>query len=341
MRVYHLVRPGELRLDLAAKPEPAEGEVVARIAVALTCGTDLKTFDRGHARLRLPAPLGHEWAGVVESVGAGVTSLRPGDRIVATPTAPCGDCAYCLSGVENLCLHLFEDTALGAYGEYILVPRHIVNRNSFRIPDTVSDVQAAFLEPLACTVHGADLLRLAGDRTVVFLGDGPIALLFAQVARLRGAGAIVLVGRHADRLALARDLGVDATVDARASDPEEAVRALTDGLGADVVIECVGRPEAWSQAVKLARKGGEVMLFGGCEKGAEVRLDTERLHYDEVTLKGGFHYTPDSVRRAWEFICAGTVKLDPLVTHRMELEDLPAAFERVRRREAVKVAIVP
>ncbi len=341
MRVYHLVRPGELRLDRVARPEPGEGEAVARVTVALTCGTDLKTFDRGHPRLQLPALLGHEWAGVIESVGPGVTGWRPGDRIVATPTAPCGDCAYCVAGLENLCLHLFEDTAMGAYGEYVLVPRHILNRNSFRIPDTVSDVRAAFLEPLACTVHGADLLRLGGDRSVVFLGDGPIALLFAQVVRLRGTGTIILVGRHADRLALAREVGADAVVDARAGDVEAAVRALTDGLGADVVVECVGRPEAWSQAVRLARKGGEVMLFGGCEKGAEVRLDTERLHYDEITLKGGFHYTADSVRRAWELICAGIVKLDPLVTHRVPLADLPVAFERVRRREAVKVAIVP
>jgi L-iditol 2-dehydrogenase len=341
MRVYHLVRPGELRLDTVEVPEPADGEVLARVAVALTCGTDLKTFERGHARLKLPGLLGHEWAGVVESVGPGVGSVRPGDRIVATPTAPCGDCAYCLSDAENLCFHLFEHMALGAYGEYVLIPRHIVNRNAFRIPDSVGDVQAAFLEPLACTVHGADLLRLGGDRTVAFLGDGPISLLFMQVALLRGAGRVVVIGHHPDRLELARALGADATANALVTDPREAVRATTDGLGADSVVECVGRPEAWGQAVQLARKGGEVLLFGGCEKGSEVRLDTERVHYDEITVKGGFHYTPDSVRRAWELICGGTVALDPLITHRMGLGELPAAFERLRRREAVKVAIVP
>jgi len=152
MRVFHLTRPGELNLESVPLPEPADGEVVARVSVALTCGTDLKTFQRGHARLKVPGLLGHEWAGTVESVGSGLESFSPGDRIVATPTAPCGDCAYCLKGQENLCLYLFEDMALGAYGEYVLVPRHVVNRNAFRIPDSVADVHAAFLEPLACTV---------------------------------------------------------------------------------------------------------------------------------------------------------------------------------------------
>ncbi len=341
MRVFHLVRPGELRLDRIERPEPTDGEVVARISLALTCGTDVKTWERGHARLRVPGLLGHEWVGRVESVGGGVVNFKPGDRIVATPTAPCGDCAYCLSGADNLCLHLFDHTAMGAYGDYILVPRHIVNRNAFRVPDSVLDVDAAFLEPLACVVHGADLLQISGDRTIAFIGDGPIALLFMQVARLRGAGRIALIGRSPRRLEVARRLGADLVLDGGQTDVREGIAALSDGLGADSVVEVVGRPEVWEEAVSYARRGGEVLLFGGCERGSTVRLDTERIHYDEITLKGGFHYTPDSVRRAWELICDGALKLEPLVTHRMTLEELPTALERVRRREAVKIAIVP
>jgi L-iditol 2-dehydrogenase len=339
MRVFHLTRPGELHLDSVPVPKPSDGEVVARVSVALTCGTDLKTFQRGHARLKVPGLLGHEWAGIVESVGSGVKGFQPGDRMVAAPTAPCGDCAYCLKGLENLCLYLFEDMVLGAYGEYVTVPRHVVNRNSYRIPDSVSDLHAAFVEPLACTVHGADLIELNGNRSVVFVGDGSIALLFAQVARLRGSGQVILVGKHATRLDIARQVGVDHIVDASVADVRAAIDVLTDGLGADTVVECVGRPEAWEASAALVRKGGEVLLFGGCEKGAMVSLDTERIHYDEINLKGGFHYTPDSVRRAWELIVSGALALDPLVTHQMSLEQLPEAFERMQKREAVKVAI--
>ncbi len=341
MGVYRLVGPGELRRQRVPIPEPGPGEVVARVSVALTCGTDLKTIDRGHARLKVPGDIGHEWAGRVEVVGEGVRQLRTGDRIVAMPTAPCGDCAYCHRGAENLCPHLFDQMALGAYGEYIHIPRHIVNRYTLPIPDHVSNLHAAFLEPLACIVHGADLVDLSGDRVVVFLGDGSIALLFAQLARLRGAGRVVVIGRHAQRLELARELGVDFMVNARETDPGEAVLAVTDGLGADTVVECVGRPEAWQQAVSLVCRGGEALMFGGCGAGTVVELDAERVHYDEITLKGAFHYTSESVARAWELICRSTLTLEPLITDQMGLDDLPEALERVRRREAVKIAILP
>lgn len=341
MRVYHLVRPGELRLQRVEIPRPGDGEVLARVAVALTCGTDVKTYQRGHARLKVPGPFGHEWAGAVVAVGDGVRSFKTGDRIVATPTAPCGDCVYCTRLQENLCLHLFEHMALGAYGEYMLLPRHVVNRNTFLIPDSVSDLHAAFLEPLACVVHGADLVQLSGERNVAFLGDGPIANLFLQVARLRGVGRTILIGRHAQRLELARTLGADAVLNERETEPVGALQAITDGLGADAVVECVGRPEAWELAVRLARRGGEVLFFGGCETGSSFRLDTERVHYDEITLRGGFHYTPDAVRRAWELICSGMLMLDALVTDSLSLNELPTAFDRVIRREAVKVAVVP
>lgn len=341
MQAVQLVRPGKLSLQTTEVPVPSDGELVARVDVALTCGTDLKTVERGHARLKVPGPLGHEWAGTVAAMGDGVRGIELGDRIVAMPTAPCGDCAFCLRGRENLCSHLFEQMALGAYAEYILVPRHVVNRNTFVIPDSVPGWQAAFLEPLACTVHGADLVRLAGDRTVVFLGDGPISLLFLQVARLRGAGRIALVGRHEARLEVGRRLGADVVLNAHHVDLRSAVETITDGLGADTVVECVGRPEAWAQAVDLVCRGGEVLFFGGCEPGLAVNFDSERVHYDEITLRGGFHLTPDSVVRAWELITAGSVRLAELVTHRMPLEELPAALELMRRREALKVSVSP
>lgn len=340
MRVFQLNAPGDLRLQSVDVPRPADGEVLARVSVALTCGTDIKTLQRGHARLPMPGPLGHEWAGRVEALGTGVRGLAVGDRVVATPTAPCGDCAYCLRGQENLCLHLFEHPALGAFADFILVPRHIVNRNLYTVPEEISDLHAAFLEPLACVVHGAGLVPLSG-RTVAFLGDGPIALLFVQLARLRGANRTVLIGRHRERLEVARKVGVDYTIDATRGGPLASLREITDGLGADTVVECVGRPEAWREALSLVRRGGEVLLFGGCEKGAEVSLDTARIHYDEIVLKGGFHYTPASARGAWELIVAGYLELDGLVTASMDLESLPAALDLVLRREAVKVAIVP
>jgi L-iditol 2-dehydrogenase len=334
------VAPGELACVERAVPEPGDGELLVRVHVALTCGTDLKLWQRGHPKIPFPAPLGHEWAGRVVAAGPGVVGWAPGDRVVALPTAPCGDCAYCLRRLENLCAHLFEQPAFGAYGEFLLLPRQVVARHAFRIPDGLDDEMAAFLEPLACVAHGASRARLGG-RTVAVLGDGPIALLFVQVARLAGADRIVCIGRHANRLDVARAVGADLAVDATRTDFEAVVRETTDGLGADTVVECVGRPEAWVEALGLARKGGEVLFFGGCERGTRVPLDAERIHYDEVELRGAFHYTPDAARRAYEWLRDRRVRTEPLVSDRVGLDDVPAALERVRRREVLKVAVRP
>lgn len=341
MRVWTAVAPGELRLEERPTPAPADGELLARVSVALTCGTDLKLLQRGHPKVPFPAPLGHEWAGRVAALGAGVRGFAEGERIVALPTAPCGDCAYCARRLENLCVHLFQVTAFGAFADAILIPRHIVARHTFALPDGVSDEDAAFLEPLACVLHGASLVSLGGGRTVVVLGDGPIALLFLQVARRSGADRVLLVGRHETRLAAARALGADHVVDARSEPVEATVREQSDGLGADTVVECVGRPEAWAEAVRLARRGGEVLFFGGCERGTELRVDTGRVHYDELVLRGGFHYTPESARRALSLIEERALHLEPLVSGHAPLEELPRALERVRRREAVKMAVRP
>lgn len=339
--MWRVTAPGEIHLEERPTARPGDGELLVRISVALTCGTDLKLVQRGHPKIPFPAPLGHEWAGRVAAVGPGVRGFAEGARVVALPTAPCGDCAYCTRRLENLCVHLFEVTAFGAFADTLLLPRHIVARNTFEIPETVPDEVAAFLEPLACVVHGASLVQLGGDRTVVLLGDGPIALLFLQVARLAGADRIVLVGRHESRLTAARALGAEHVLDASREPPDAIVRDWTDGLGGDTVVECVGRPEAWAQAVSLARRGGEVLFFGGCERGTELRVRTERVHYDELTLRGGFHYTPASARRAFEWIEARALHLDPLLSGSVGLEDLPTAFERVRKREVVKVAVRP
>lgn len=341
MRAWRLTAPGALRLEDVATPKPGDGELLIRVEVALTCGTDVKLWLRGHPKIPLPTTLGHEYAGRVAAVGDGVRGFAEGDRVVALPTAPCGDCAYCVRRLENLCVHLFQATGFGGYSEFVCLPRHIVNRHTFAIPSAVSEEEAAFVEPLACVLHGASRVDLAGDRVVVFLGDGPVALLFAQVARLLGAGRTVLIGRHGPRLEAARIVGVDHVVDASREPVEARVRELTDGLGADTVVECVGMPAAWQEAVALARRGGQVLLFGGCEPGTQVSLDTARLHYDELDLRGGFHYTPSSARRAFEMICDGALRLRSLISERVPLAELPKALERVRRREAVKVAVRP
>ncbi|HEX7052197.1 MAG TPA: alcohol dehydrogenase catalytic domain-containing protein [Longimicrobiales bacterium] len=352
-------RPGVIELREAPVPVPGAGELLVRVDAALTCGTDVKTYRRGHPKIPLPIPMGHEFSGTVAGVGAGVSGFREGDAIACVPTAPCGACRLCRRGRENLCAQAVGRMVFGAFAEYVLLPRHIVECNVFPRPAGVPAEVAAALEPLSCVVHGADRVALDRAEHVALLGDGPIALLFVQLARLRGAGRILVVGRHPVRLAAAEALGADVLRDPGAErsavDPDtalpardagraaaqvrEAVWEWTGGVGADIVIECVGRPEVWEAAPALAATGGEVLLYGGCAAGTRAAFDSYRLHYDEVDVRGAFHYGRGDVRCALGHLTAGDVDIASLITHRRPLARIEEALDLVFTRAAIKVAV--
>jgi L-iditol 2-dehydrogenase len=269
--------PGDLRFEDAPVPEPGPGEVVLRIEVALTCGTDVKTLRRGHPVMipRVPTVFGHEFAGTIAAVGPGVRSVRPGDRAVAANSAPCGTCAACLRGRPNLCDDLLFVN--GAYAEYITLPPRLVTENLVTVSPAADAARVAFAEPVACCLRAMDAAEIRAGDTVVVLGHGPLGLLLGLLARSSGA-RVILAGKTGPRFERARGLGFAACVDvAREVD---AVRAIRGAAGEDVrcVIEATGRPEAWEQGMSIAGKGGTVVFFGGCAPGTTVRLDTRRVH---------------------------------------------------------------
>lgn len=340
MKQAILVEPGWLELRDVPVPEPGPGELVVRVDVALTCGTDLKLFQRGHPKFPTPRPMGHELAGTVAAVGQGVDAFREGDALASVPTAPCGACRLCRRGQASLCPDAVGRMVFGAFGEYVRLPRHVVETNVYPRGELSAD-QAAALEPLACVVHGARRVDLAGAETTAIIGDGPIALLFAQLAMLWSSGPVVLAGKHATRLDCARSLGVGTVIDVTADSLEIAMARATDAAGADVVIECVGRPEVWEAAAGLVAPGGELLAYGGCPAGTTATFDTYRIHYEEVDIKGAFHYDPGDVRRALDLLRGGDIRIEPLVTHRRPLERVEEALELAMSREAIKVAVQP
>jgi L-iditol 2-dehydrogenase len=332
--------PGDLRFEDTPVPEPGPGEVVLRIEAALTCGTDVKTLRRGHPVMipRVPTVFGHEFAGTVAAVGPGVGSVRPGDRAVAANSAPCGTCAACRRGRPNLCDDLLFVN--GAYAEYIALPPRLVTENLVTVSPTADAARVAFAEPVACCLRAMDAAEARAGDTVVVLGHGPLGLLLGLLARA-GGSRVILAGKTGPRLERARGLGFAACVDvARVSD---AVLAVREVAGGDVrcVIEATGRPEAWEQAMAIAGKGGTVVFFGGCAPGTSVRLDTRRVHYEELRLLGVFHHTPELIRRAVALLADGTLDPAPLVTHEMGLSDVPRALDLMSRGEALKVLIRP
>ena len=340
MRAQVFYGPGDLRFEETPVPEPGPGEVVLRIEAALTCGTDVKTLRRGHPVMipHVPTIFGHEFAGTVAAVGSGVTQARPGDRAVAANSAPCGACAACRRGQANLCDDLLFVN--GAYAEYIALPPRLVARNLVTVPLAAEAARVAFAEPVACCLRAIDAVGVGPGETVAILGHGPVGLLLGLLAQ-NGGARVVLAGKIGPRLDHARRLGFAACVDVtQVSDPVSAVRAAAGG---DVrcVIEATGRPEAWEQAMAVAGKGASVVFFGGCAPDTSARLDTRRVHYEELVLRGVFHHTPALIRRAVALLADGALDPTPLVTHEMGLGDVPRALDLMSRGEALKVLIRP
>ena len=337
-----LYGPGDLRLEERPVPEPGPGEVVARVRAATTCGTDVKMFTRPYVSsvIKLPSPFGHEWAGEVVAVGPGVEGWEVGDRIRAGNSAPCLTCRFCRRGLQNLC----EDRMWlwGAFSEYIRVPGRFLKVNAQKIPDHVSYEEAAITEPLACVLHGALKAGIRPGDVVAIIGSGPIGILHTQVAKHLGAVKVIICDLVEDRLRVARSVGADITVNVGEEDPAEVVRAETDGLGADVVIEAVGLLKTWEKAFELVRKGGTVLEFGGCPPGTEVRVSTELLHYGEVTVMGSFHATPRDFEVALSMIASRAVNARALITSRRRLRDIHEVFRSlVEEKKDLKVAIIP
>ena len=341
MRAMVFHGPGDLRFEEIPVPVPAPGEVLLRVDAALTCGTDVKTLRRGHPVMipRVPTVFGHEFAGTVTAVGAGVKRLREGDRLAAANSAPCDVCPLCVAGRPNLCEDLLFVN--GAYGEYIALPPRLVNRNVVRLDARTPARRAAFAEPLACAMLGVERARIEPGQTVVVFGHGPLGCLLAMVAGARKC-RVILVGKAGWRFDRVRALRLADCLDAVASaDVVGDLRAMTGGRGADVTIDATGRPEAWEQAMAAVGRGGSVVFFGGCAPGTSVKVNTHRAHYEELTLVGAFHHTPELIRQAIEALEAGMVKPDGLVTHTLGLADVPDALALMARGEALKVLIEP
>jgi L-iditol 2-dehydrogenase len=333
----------DIRIEDVPVPRAEAGELIVRVGAALTCGTDLKVFRRGyHARMIVPPALfGHELAGTVVEAGVGVEGFSNGSRVVALNSAPCGQCYFCKRGQENLCDDLLFNN--GAYAEFIRIPARIVSKNTLIVPDHVPLEHAALTEPLACAVHGFLDSNPRPDDTIAVIGGGPLGLMMVHVAALSGCNVISIV-KHDGQMEAARQLGAAHVI--KTSSIQKAVRetrAFTpNNRGVDIAIEAVGVPEAWEEAVDMVRKGGTVNFFGGCAVGTRVTLDTNRIHYSDITLRATFHHTPAICRKALDLIASGRFQAGAFITGHAHLYELNRVFEKLMNRSSeIKTAIVP
>jgi L-iditol 2-dehydrogenase len=316
MKALLFYGPGDVRLEDVPRPVVREdGDVVVAIEVALTDGTDLKAFRRGHPVLLGPPPsrFGHEFCGIDTATGR---------RVVAANSAPCGSCPPCARGQQTLCENLFP-LLNGAYAEELLVPARIARINLHPVPAGLAPELAAMVEPLACCLHGIAVAGVADGDRVAILGAGPIGLMLSACAADAGAHPTIIGGRP-ERRALTPLFG---SVDA-------------EPAGADIVIEAAGTPEAWLHALELVRPGGIVLAFGGLPRDALLEIDPYRIHYEEVQLRGAFHHTPHDVRAALAFLGRGAYPFERLITHRVGLGGV-AALLADPPADYLKAVVVP
>ncbi len=341
MKAAVFYAPHQVRLEELSIPKISSDEVLIKVRVALTCGTDRKTYLRGHHLFKPPFIFGHEFSGDIVEVGKEVKNFKPGMRAVAANSAPCNSCFYCKNGEHSLCDSLFIQLS-GAFAEYIKIPGIIVSQNLLIFPETVSYKQAAFLEPLSCVIHGIEVSNINLGDTIVINGAGPIGLLFLQVAKLKGA-RVIITDLVEERLQLALKLGAYEAINvSRVKDIVQEVKNLTeDARGVDVAIEAVGLPEVWEQTIAMVRKGGTVNLFGGCQMGTKIFLDTSLVHYSQINIKGAFHHTPGQVKKAFNLICNQEIDVDSLISGEFPLEEISTVIKMMLENQGIKMALIP
>jgi L-iditol 2-dehydrogenase len=334
--------PKDIRIEQLPVPDVGPNDILIKVRAATTCGTDVKSYFRGHPNLTPPSPFGHEAAGDIVLTGEKVARFRQGSRVAVSNTGPCGECYYCKRAQPNLCE--FQRTHLlnGSFAEYLLVPENIWRQNMFLIPEKVSYSAAALVEPLSCALFGIEESRIRIGDTVAILGAGPIGLFMVQLAKMQGAYVIVCEISQ-KRLALATRAGADQVVGARERDEQvRSVRKLTpDERGADVVIDATGIPEVWETGIEMVRKGGLFNAFGGAPKGTNITVDTYLLHYCHLTLKGVYNTTPRHAEVSLDLIARGQINVDLIISAEWPMPRLVEALEKQKVGEVVKVAIRP
>lgn len=333
--------PGNFAVQDIPMPVPGAGDVLIEVKSTAVCGVDGALYDwlyKGRFPVRTPLVLGHECSGVIVEAGSGVSGLKKGERVTVESIIGCGHCYYCQRAMPNLCPQ-WDHVGItfdGTFAEYIKVPAKAVHR----LPDAVSFAQGALVEPLSITVHTFDRIKLMLGDTVLIIGPGVQGLLHTQAARAYGASKIIVMGlaRDANRLEKAKAFGADHVIFADQVDAVEQVLQLTGGVGADVVIEVGGTPEAFKLAMLSVRGGGQVASLGYANYG---EVEPLRLARQQITILGVMAFLPKHFEYALQWIEKGKVDVEALVSHHLGLDEIETGITLMKDKIATKVLVTP
>ena len=337
--------PGDMRVEERPIPAPAENELLLKVAACAICGSDLRTFRFGAGNITAPVVIGHEVTGTVVEVGNSLGGYSPGDRLAVAPAVPCGDCPFCLRGLQTMCDNLrsigyqFD----GGFAEYMIAPWSAIKAGCvIPVPENLPLEEATLAEPLACAINGQELLNVGSGDTVAILGAGPLGCLHAMLARIRGASRVLLADIRPERLELAAPFGADALIDGSREDVRARVMEETGSAGASVVIVAAPSGEAQAQALTLAAKHGRISFFGGLPKSSPtVSLNANLIHYRELFVMGAYGSMPRHNREALELLSGRRIQSENLIGLVVPLERIAEGFDALAQGRVLKVLVRP
>jgi len=345
MKAQVFYGPQDMRFEEIPTPSPKEGELLLKVEACAVCGTDVRIYYSGHHNVKPPQVIGHEITATIAEIGSGVEGYNVGEKITVVTPVGCGHCKYCLAGKVNLCssFRAIGYNFPGGFAEYMILPQEAVRQgNALKLPANANLEVSALIEPLSCVLNGQEYLDISFTDTVVVIGSGPIGCMHTAVARAKGASKIILADIQAKRLEMAEPFGADLLVDSSKEDLVEVVKRETDGLGADVVIVAAPSGQAQEQALQMVAKRGRISFFGGLPGDrANITLNSNIVHYNEISIFGAYASTHYHYYEAAKLLASKRVNLERLITHILPLEDLVKGIELVRQGEALKVLIKP
>ncbi len=342
--VYHA--PGDIRVETIPLPDCGNDEIRVKVDACAVCGTDLKAKVHGNPRIEAPQVMGHEFTGLVETLGASAAGgLAVGDRVVMATSVSCGACYYCGRGWTNLCTALspMGFGYAGGMAEFVTIPaRALENGHVIKVPAGVKAEHAALAEPVSCTVNAVENCAILEGDTVVVIGAGPMGIMNACTAREFGAKKTILAEVNEARLRQAEGFGFEVLANSATDDLVQIVRDETDGIGADVVIVAAPAAKPQEQALDMVRKRGTVCLFASLPADTSMlSVNSRTIHYSEIRVVGSSDSTPRQVHKAVEMIGGGTLPVDQLATHVLALDEIETAYDLMRSGESLRVVLKP
>ena len=344
MKAALMYGPNDIRFEETEKPVcPKDGLILKIIAVGL-CGSDIRNLTTDSRKGAYPFIYGHEIVGVVDEIGGEQTKYKVGDRLFLFPGTYCMECDECVSGHSENCAneHVAKLAGTGGFAQYIAVGGEKIRYGGiYEIPEGVSFEAASLGEPLTSVFACLENIQVGFPDTLVIIGAGPIGDFMAQLAKLRGAQKVIMIDINDKRLEMAKQFGVDVTINSANEDPIEAVKRLTNGRGADKVISATPANTTQQQSLFMVRKGGVVVFFGGVPKGSLTELDTNLIHYNNLWIKGHFGASYDQSRRAFALAVSPVFPTEKFITHILPLSKINEGIQLTRSGEAIKVVLNP